>query len=189
MEIATGAGVTYEISVPLPLSLDLRSSEGAELELMTHQVVGEHQAALYGFAASEDRTLFALLLTAQGVGAKLALAMMSTLSSHRLARALAEEDHATLAQVPGIGRRTAEKISVALKNRVGALAEAAPGLGAGAEKGTVPQAVQALVGLGMAFMEAERRVRAALAGAKEGVADSVSVEELVKRALADAGRG
>lgn len=194
MEIATAGGVTYEVNVPTRLSASLGDRSEAEIELLTRQVLTESSSAVYGFESRRERLLFSLLLTAQGVGARLALAMMSTMTPERLARALAEADYAALTQVPGIGRRTAEKISVSLKNKVGALATIVPGeesVDAGAGAG--PTAVQALVGLGMDFAEADRRVQSALKqlaggadGAGPGGADYAEpgIEELIKRALA-----
>ncbi|MCE2454591.1 MAG: Holliday junction branch migration protein RuvA [Gemmatimonadetes bacterium] len=184
VEIETDGGVTYEVNVPAPVLVGLRGREGSELELLTHQVFTENSAAIYGFGSSSERLLFTLLLSAQGVGARLALAMMSTLTPDRLARALVEADYAVLAQVPGIGRRTAEKISVSLKNKVKALAAVAPEAERTPGDGSVGQAVAALVGLGMAAQEADRRVRAVLAESVDGSEDEVSAEELIRRALA-----
>ncbi len=133
--------------------------------------------ALYGFVDGNERTLFQRLLTASGVGAKLALAMMSTFTAERLARALVEKDTAALQQVSGIGRKKAEKISLDLADKVTDLAivtPVAPGEVSGAH-----EAVQALVALGHTFGDADKAVRAVLeAGAPE------STEELIRRALA-----
>ena len=155
VEVETAAGLTYELRVPDPLSVDLAGRESdVDIELATHQVVTESSQVLYGFASARDRSLFAVLLTGQGVGAKLALAMISTLAPHRLASALAEGDLAALSQVPGIGRKKAERIVVSLRSKVGALVEATPQAGAEAAGGISGRAVQALVGLGIPFAEA-----------------------------------
>ena len=175
--------MVYELSVAAPLSARLAGSQGSELELLTHQVTTESSSALYGFSTEGERFLFRILLTAQGVGARLALAMISTLAPHRLARALAESDHAALSQVPGIGRRTAEKISVSLRSKAKALAAAVPASADAAPAAATAQALSALVGLGIAPDEAERRVRAALA---EPGGSELSPEELTRRALAAA---
>jgi Holliday junction DNA helicase RuvA len=147
------------------------------LELRTHQVVTDSSVALYGFIDGHERTLFQRLLTASGVGAKLALAMMSTYTAERLARALVEKDVTALRQVSGIGKKKAEKIALELADRVADLAfitATAPG-----EAGGAQDAVQALVSLGYSFGDADQAVRRVLEG---GAPDTT--EELIRRALA-----
>ncbi len=176
VEVATAGGVVYEVEVPLTV-LERLPSPGTEVELRTVQVTGETSVALYGFLDAQERALFQRLLTASGVGAKLALAMMSTFRAERLARALAEKDLTALQQVSGIGRKKAEKIALELADRVADLAVAAPG-----DESTVggaQAAVQALVALGYTFADADDAVRRVL---EEGTPDST--EELIRRALA-----
>ena len=130
----------------------------------------------YGFSSAEERLLFQRLLTATGVGAKLALAMMSTYSAERLVRALVEKDSAALQQVSGIGKKKAEKIALDLADKVADLAIVTPvadGVTGGAQ-----DAVQALVNLGYSFSVADSAVRTVL---EDGPQDST--EELVRRAL------
>ena len=175
IEIETSGGVVYEVEVPLTVLQRLPAPGGA-LELRTVQVVTETSTALYGFLEAHERTLFQRLLTASGVGAKVALAMMSTFSAERLARALVEKDHAALQQVSGIGRKKAEKIALELADKVADLAivtPSAPGETAGAQA-----AVQALVALGYTFGDADRAVRDVLESGAPG-----STDELVRRAL------
>jgi Holliday junction DNA helicase RuvA len=176
VEIETTGGVVYEVEVPLTVLQRLPSPGGA-LELRTLQVVTESSIALYGFVEANERTLFQRLLTASGVGTKVALAMMSTYSAERLARALVEKDTTALQQVSGIGRKKAEKIALELSDKVADLAivtPSAPGASSGAQ-----EAVQALVALGYSFGDADHAVRVVL---ESGDADST--QDLIRRALA-----
>ena len=175
VEIETAGGVVFEIEVPLTV-LQRLPSTGATLQLRTLQVVTEKSISLYGFIDAHERTLFQRLLNASGVGAKVALAMMSTYDAERLARALVEKDIVALQQISGIGKKKAEKISLELADKVADLAimtPVAPGLVTGAQ-----EAVQALVALGYSFADADAAVRAVLdAGAP------ASSDELIRRAL------
>ena len=176
VEIETSGGVVYEVEVPITVLQGL-PSPGGSVELRTLQVVTENSIALYGFSNAHERLLFQRLLTATGVGAKLALAMMSTYSAERLARALVEKDSTALQQVSGIGKKKAEKIALDLADKVADLAIVTPvmdGVTGGARG-----AVQALVNLGYSFSVADTAVRAVLE--EDGVPDST--EELVRRAL------
>ena len=175
VEVETSGGVVYEVEVPITVLQGL-PSPGGSVELRTLQVVTENSIALYGFSNAHERLLFQRLLTATGVGAKLALAMMSTYSAERLARALVEKDSTALQQVSGIGKKKAEKIALDLADKVADLAIVTPvvdGVTGGAQ-----DAVQALVNLGYSFSVADTAVRAVL---EDGVPDSA--EELVRRAL------
>ena len=176
VEVETSGGVVYEVEVPITVLQGL-PSPGGSVELRTLQIVTENSIALYGFSNAHERLLFQRLLTATGVGAKLALAMMSTYSAERLARALVEKDSTALQQVSGIGKKKAEKIALDLADKVADLAIVIPvmdGVTGGARG-----AVQALVNLGYSFSVADTAVRAVLE--EDGVPDST--EELVRRAL------
>ena len=176
VEIETKGGVVYEVEVPLTVLQRLPPPGGA-VELRTHQVVTDSSVALYGFIESHERTLFQRLLTASGIGPKVALAMMSTYTAERLARALMEKDTAALRQVSGIGRKKAEKIVIELSDKVSDLAIVTPSTAS--EMSGAQEAVQALITLGHSFGDADRVVRAVLeAGAPD------STEELIRRALA-----
>ena len=175
VEVETSGGVVYEVEVPITVLQGL-PSPGGSVELRTLQVVTESSIALYGFSSAHERLLFQRLLTATGVGAKLALAMMSTYSAERLAQALVEKDSTALQQVSGIGKKKAEKIALDLADKVADLAIVTPvvdGVTGGAQ-----DAVQALVNLGYSFSVADTAVRAVL---EDGIPDST--EELVRRAL------
>ncbi len=176
VEIETSGGVVYEVEVPLTV-LQRLPSPGGVVEVRTVQVVTESSVTLYGFIEAAERTLFQRLLTASGVGAKVALAMMSTFSAERLARALVEKDLTALQQVSGIGRKKAEKIALELADKVADLAIVTPRVPG--QVGGAQEAVQALVALGYSFADADRAVREALeSGAPK------TTEELIRKALA-----
>ena len=175
VEVETSGGVVYEVEVPITVLQGL-PSPGGSVELRTLQVVTESSIALYGFSSAHERLLFQRLLTATGVGAKLALAMMSTYSVERLARALVEKDSTALQQVSGIGKKKAEKIALDLADKVADLAIVTPVVDG--VTGVAQDAVQALVNLGYSFSVADTAVRAVL---EDGIPDST--EELVRQAL------
>lgn len=182
VEIETSGGVVYEIEIPLTVFQKVPQL-GSAISLRTYQVVTDSSVALYGFMEAAERTLFQRLLGASGVGAKVALAMMSTYQVERLARALVEKDVTALQQVTGIGKKKAEKIALELSDKVEDLAIVTPGRG---EDGGAPgtqAAIKALVALGYTFSEADQAVRAVIAG---GVPDST--DALVRKALAERGK-
>jgi holliday junction DNA helicase RuvA len=182
VEIETSGGVVYEIEIPLTVFQKL-PQQGSAISLRTFQVVTDSSVALYGFVDAAERTLFQRLLGASGVGAKVALAMMSTYQVERLARALVEKDVTALQQVSGIGKKKAEKIALELSDKVEDLAIVTPGRG---EDGGAPgtqAAIKALVALGYTFSEADQAVRAVIA---DGVPDST--DALIRKALAERGK-
>ena len=176
VEVETGGGVVYEVQVPLPV-LERVPAPGGTVELRTVHVVTETSAALYGFVEAHERRLFQRLLSASGVGPKVALAMMSTYSAERLARALVEKDIAALQQVSGVGKKTAERMVLELADKMADLAIASPSGSEGSR--ATRDAVQALVTLGYTFGDADQAVRGALQHGAPG-----TTEELIRRALA-----
>lgn len=177
VEIETSGGVVYEVEVPLTV-LQRMPVPGSALELRTHQVVTDSSVALYGFITAHERELFRRLLTASGVGAKLALSMMSAYNAERLARALVEKDTTALRQVSGVGKKKAEKIALELSDKVEDLAIVTPDGGARTSS-AAQEAVQALVALGYTFTDADQAVRAVL---EDGAPETT--DELIRRALA-----
>ncbi len=178
VELETNGGVVYEVEVPLTV-LERLPVPGGALALRTVQVVTETSVALYGFIDAHERALFQRLLTASGVGAKVALAMMSTYSAERLARALVEKDTVALQQISGIGKKKAEKIALDLADKVADLAILTPTRADGGSAGEAQEAVQALVALGYSFGDADKAVRDVL---ESGASDTT--EDLIRRALA-----
>ncbi len=159
VEVATTSGVTYEIQIPLTVYERL-PREASEIELLTHLVVREDAHELYGFLTSSERALFGRLLTASGVGPRLALNMLSTLSPEKLIAAITSKDVPTLRQIPGLGTKKAEKLTVELGDRLGDIAMTVPGQRIGSR--TAEEAVAALVALGYTASDATAAVRKAL---------------------------
>lgn len=184
VEIETSGGVVYEVEVPLTVEERLPGL-GDPLELRTFQVTREDSVSLYGFLEAEERELFKRLLTASGVGARLALAMLSTFSARRLAQALAEKDMAALTQVSGVGKKKAERIALELSEKVQDLAVPSEGTVAGARG--VGEAVAALISLGYSFAAADAAVRRVFK--ERGDRGDLSTEELIREALSGTGGG
>lgn len=181
IEVMTAGGVGYALAIPISVFEKL-PRPGGEVSLLVHTVVRDDAITLFGFMAEAERELFGRLLTASGVGPRLALSMMSTLSPARLVRALAEKDLAVLVQVPGVGKKTAERIAVELSDKVDDLAIAASG--ARPEGKAAEGAVSALVALGYSAGDATAAVRRSIE--EDGKTDDPKL--LIKRALAQATR-
>ena len=109
-------GVGYELEVPMPTVYEL-SAVGEQLQLFVHMVVREDAQLLYGFAELNSRNIFRELLKISGVGPKVALAILSTFSAQDFFACIASEEVAQLVAVPGIGKKTAERLMVEMKNR------------------------------------------------------------------------
>lgn len=148
-------GVGYFVEVPLGVYERL-PSVGDKVKLHTELVVREDAWSLFGFDTATDRAIFRRLLGASGVGARLALAILSTLGPERAVAAIRNRDLATLSSVPGIGRKKAERIALELGDR---LADVVAAPGREAIRSPAADAVQALVGLGFAAPAAEQAVR------------------------------
>jgi len=159
VEVMTPGGVGYEISIPLSVYERL-PREGQEVELRTVQVVREDAVELFGFLDDHERAVFARLLTASGVGPRLALAILSTLSPDRLVRAIGERDTSALRQVPGVGAKKAERLVLELQGKLDDLALAAAG--PRPEGRAAEEATSALVALGYTPAQAAVAVRRAL---------------------------
>ena len=153
------------------------SVPGEEVTLVTHLNVREDALTLYGFAESAERSMFELLLGVSGVGPKAALAIMSGYAPDQVRRAIATSDHALFTSISGIGRKTAERVVIDLKDKIGALPAAEEPMPA-APAGGHTAARDALVGLGMSVNEAEAALR--------DVDEELPVEERIRLALAGA---
>ncbi len=170
------SGIGYKVQVPLSLHYKL-PAQGSELMLHTHLAVREDGFYLYGFQHLSELDFFMKLLNVAGVGPKAALAILSIFTPGELGRVIAGEDLASLTRVPGIGKKTAGRIILELKDKVSDIEGItdAGGYAAGREI----DAAGALEALGYSAAEARRAVREALASLNENPA----VEELVKSAL------
>lgn len=181
-EVMTPGGVAYEIEVPLSVYERL-PREGSDVELRTTQIVREDDITLYGFLDAGERAVFARLLTASGVGPRLALNMLSTLPPDRLIHAILDKDIATLRQIPGLGTKKAERLAVELADRVDDLAAVrSSGM---PESRSAEAAVAALTALGFSHSEAAAAVRRAM----DAEGPSAETERLIRAALGAAEAG
>ena len=175
-------GVGYELLIPLS-SYDKLPGIGQDIRILTHLAVREDAHTLYGFMTSQERDMFRLLInTVSGIGPKIALNILSGMNVTALRGAVAQADFKSLSRISGVGRKTAERIVVELKDKVGAAGawEAASAQRAlSPEDQKVNDAVLALIALGFKQVEAHEAVRAALAT----LGDKVTVEDLVRACL------
>lgn len=169
-------GVGYSLRVPLSTYLELPAA-GARVRLRVHTYVREDTFQLYGFLTVQERSTFVLLLGVNGIGPKLALAILSGLPVARLVGAVQRNDLVAIRAIPGVGTRTAERILVELREKVARLAPAEPAEDARDE--VEEAAVSALVNLGYAPAQAERAVRKAI----DAVAEPARLEDLIREAL------
>jgi Holliday junction DNA helicase RuvA len=186
-------GVGYELQVPMSTYFRLPEL-GQEVSLVTHFVVREDAQLLYGFSDERDRVLFRSLIKVSGVGPKLALTLLSGMDADSFSRCIRQEDIASLVALPGVGRKTAERLLVEMRDRLKDWFEDSDGAALPAEASRAPpsrdialDAEEALVALGYKPAEATRLVAAVR---DEAVTDS---EELIRRALRstlrDGGKG
>ena len=156
--VKTPSGVGYECFVPTR-SLESLPAPGHPVELHTHLVVREDGHALFAFTSAEERRVFQRLITVSGVVPKLALALLSALSGERIVRAIREHDLAALSSVSGVGKKTAERVVLELKDKTDDLkGEAGRPVATATDAAT-----KALVRLGYTAGEADDAVRRALA--------------------------
>ena len=173
-------GVGYELEAPMSTFYQLPAL-GQRVSLFTHLAIRDDAHVLYGFAREAERALFRSLRKVSGVGAKMALAILSGMSVDEFARCVQEGDSASLVRLPGIGKRTAERLIVEMRDRLDVTAGGFGGSAAAPLPGTVPgappaEAVEALVALGYKPVEASRMVRAVQS-------QGLSSEEIIRAAL------
>ena len=167
-------GVGYEVAVPVRTMVDL-PGVGEDAVVHTHLHVREDQLALFGFASTDDRDLFRLLLGISGIGPKVAIAILSTMDANELRGVVASDDVAALTAVPGIGKRSAQKLLLELRPKLELPdAEIDP-------SGTRAQVRTALEGLGYQADE--------IGGALRDLPQDLSVEDLLRRSLQTLGKG
>ena len=167
-------GVGYEVEAPLPVFYDLPPA-GSEITLFTQLIVREDAHILFGFRTERDRRLFRELLKVSNVGPKLALALLSGMSVDNFLMCIESQDVDTLVRIPGVGRKTAERLVIEMRDRLeagGAAAVSAVPAGATPEA----EAFGALIALGYKPAEATRLLKAVGPGTH-------STEELIRRAL------
>ena len=172
-------GVGYEIEAPMTTFYDLPGT-GQEITLHTHLVVRDDAHLLYGFTRPRQRELFRHLLRVAGVGPRIALALLSGMTTEQFMQCMAEGDVASLTRVPGIGRKTAERLLVEMRDRM-LDGEPVPAVGEAPSVAVtagdpLADAVSALVALGYKPLEARRA-----AGSVQG--EGLSSEDIIRHAL------
>ncbi len=176
-------GVGYELEAPMSTFYDL-PTVGETVTLITHFVVREDAQMLYGFLHERDRALFRALLKVTGVGARMALAILSGMDAARFTQCVEQDDSDALTRIPGIGKKTAQRLIIEMRDRLAGLGgsgapitvgAASPASGAARDQ-ALADAVSALVALGYRPTDASRMARAADDGAKTS-------EEIIRAAL------
>ncbi len=174
-------GIGYELEAPMSTFYRLPEL-GREVELHTHLVVRDDAHLLYGFATEDERRLFRDLLRVTGIGPKIGLALLSGIDVTTFMRCVEAEDADALTRIPGIGRKTAERLLIEMRDRIRALGQLpAPGSAAASAAGARAEAYAALVALGYRPVEVNRLLQ----GVEE---EGVGTEELIRRALQAAAR-
>ncbi|MBL1294336.1 MAG: Holliday junction branch migration protein RuvA [Thiotrichales bacterium] len=173
-------GVGYEVEAPMSTFYVLPPVD-QEIIIHTHMIVREDAQLLYGFASLQERSLFRDLIKVNGVGAKLALTILSGVSVIDFKHYVLDDNSAALVRLPGIGKKTAERLIIEMRDRIGDIEEGANGSAATALTPGLPDspladAVSALMGLGYKSQDASRMVRQI---DDQGLAS----EEIIRRAL------
>lgn len=173
-------GLSYEVEAPLSTLFSLPET-GEKVQLFTHFVVREDAQLLYGFLSRQDRDMFCVLIKVNGVGPKLAVAILSGLDTRALTRCVEDDDVTTLVKLPGIGKKTAERLLIELRDKVKGMGfESDAGLALepakSSQNAVQDEAESALVALGYRPQDAAKAIKAARA-------ENQSLEELIKAAL------
>ena len=166
--IIEAAGVGYDVTISVPTFTAL-PSVGAEAALHIYTKVAEDQIALFGFLDREEKRLFERLITVSGVGPKLAVTILSGLSSERTVQAIRGQDHAQLTRIPGVGKKLAERLVVELKDKLDDFAVAP--VQSAVQGPAVDDVLSALVNLGYQRPAAEKAIEQAIAKEKALAAD------------------
>ena len=173
--LVEAGGVGYELEVPMSTLYDLPEL-GREVTLFVHYAHKEDTVALYGFLREAERTQFRNLLRVSGIGAKIALSVLSGASADEFARLVQAGDITALTRVPGIGKKTAERIVVELRDRVAVVGAVASGGAMAVPRDAQSEALTALQQLGYKPVEAQRLIR-------ETQTPGDSAEALIRKAL------
>jgi len=172
-------GVGYKVNLPTAALFRL-PKVGEKIKLFTYQVVREDELSLYGFLTKEERSLFSLLLTVNGVGPKVSLSILSAFPLDRIVAAIAQGNADLISSIPGIGGKTAQKLIIELKEKVAKAYAIKPSEMAGGLPGNatiVADAISALISLGYSPKEAREAIM------RVGEGNLNSVEDIVKQAL------
>lgn len=172
-------GVSYEVSVPIS-TYDTVPGVGEEVSVLTVLVVREDDMQLYGFASEDERRLFKLLIGVSGIGPKTALGVLSSASVADIYGFIANSNSQALTAMPGIGRKTAERVVLELRDKIRKVDLSVSGEALEGKEDARSEAVDALAALGYSRMQSERAIREVL---KSNNSIGSTVEELVKAAL------
>jgi len=182
-------GVGMAVSAPPNTLATLRIGE--EASIATHLVVREDSLTLYGFATEDERDTFVILQTVSGVGPRLALAMVAVLNPDELRRAVSQEDLTTLTKVPGIGKKSAQRIVLELGEKLGPPLGESPivdGVSSAGAPAVPNEVVEALIGLGWNAKAAEKAVGAVMEDSELSAGDSaIDVGAILRAALQELG--
>lgn len=181
--VLEAAGIGYEIHIPVS-SAEKVPAIGSECSLFIHSVYREDSATLYGFASREDRDFFRLLVEkVSGIGPKIGISILSRMSTELLRSAIASSDIALLSKCPGIGKKTAERLVIELKDKVGLTSQGSVPFSGDVSSSENPSAFQdavsSLMILGYKPADADKLVRRAVSE----LGSNSSVESLIKSAL------
>ena len=168
-------GIGYEISIPLSTSFQL-PKVGESAFLLTHLVVREDQHSLYGFATEEERKLFRALIKISGVGAKLAITILSGTNVTGFIQSVVNEDIDALVHLPGIGKKTAERLVVEMNDKLSEISDEQHNLQDSGVNSAVAEAINALVNLGYKTKDAKNIL-------DKIDSEELSVEDLIRQAL------
>ncbi|WP_226468039.1 Holliday junction branch migration protein RuvA [Luteimonas panaciterrae] len=171
-------GVGYELEAPMSTFYDLPEA-GREVALFTHYAQKEDSVSLYGFLSEAERQLFRDVQRVSGIGAKIALAVLSGASVDEFARLVQAGDVQALTRIPGIGKKTAERMVVELRDRVANMGSTTPAIAGKAPADPLSEATIALQQLGYKPAEAQRM-------AKQAYADGDAAETIIRKALQSA---
>ncbi len=171
-------GVGYKVEVSSQ-TLDQLSSSGSEIKLLIYHHITESDQRLFGFFTKNEKGLFEKLITVKGVGPKLGLTILSGLPASNLISAITQSDVTALSRVPGIGKKTAERIILELKEKLSELKSESVRSSNDTGKGEMNEAIQALQALGFKSREAEQAVMKVLNETKE-----VETSALIRKSLA-----
>lgn len=174
-------GVGYMVSIPVSTYQHLAEA-GSEVTLLTHLHVREDALQIFGFASEAERSMFKLLISVSGIGPKIALGILSGVGVDELKDHLLHADTTALTTIPGVGKKTAERLIVELRDKLGKEEISAFPLSSGGDDAARvrSETLLALVALGVPRQAAEKAIRLALQGTDSTV---ITVEELIKRAL------
>jgi Holliday junction DNA helicase RuvA len=175
-------GVGYDVAVPLS-TFYAAGDAGADIQLHVHTHVREDQLALFGFASRLELTVFERLITISGIGPKLALAVLSGIEPRELVAAVQRRDVARLTRIPGIGRKTAERIVLELRDKLAAAPEAAGAEPAGAADGLRDDLTSALTHLGYQRSDIDKTVDRLLENRPDA-----TLPDLIRAALKELGK-